>query len=92
MLRWFTKHPEVISIFPSYKGNTVDQLKANKMPRLKEHGKHIFAAITGVATALKDEAKFNALLQDNVKLHVPHKPNIDATVYKVRMRCCVRII
>ena len=83
MIRWFTKHPEVISIFPSYKGNTIDQLKANKMTRLKQHGKHIFDAITGVATALGDEAKLDALLKANVEIHVPHKPNIDAATYNV---------
>ena len=83
MIRWFTKHPEVISIFPSYKGNTIDQLKANKMTRLKQHGKHIFDAITGVATAFGDEAKLDALLKTTVEIHVPHKPNIDAVTYNV---------
>lgn len=86
MYRWFAAHPEVISIFPSYKGLTVEQIKAQKLARLKEHGTNIFNSITEIAGALNDEAKLNALLEKNVKLHVPHKPNISAAVYNVRLR------
>ena len=81
--RWFTARPEVIDIFPSYKGLTATQVKEQKLARLKEHGTNIFKAITAVAGALNDEAKLTQLLEQNTTLHTPHKPNISAAVYTV---------
>ena len=83
MHSWFTKHPEVINIFPTYKGFAIDQIKALKMEHLKTLGTIIFSAIASIIQALSDDAKLTQLLEQNKKLFIQYKPNISAFSFNV---------
>ena len=83
MCSWFNAHPDVIDIFPTNEGLTIDQIKSQKMDYLKKHGTHVFKAIAAIAQALNDETKLTQLLEQKTTVHSPHKPKISEASFKV---------
>ena len=79
--RWWEKDPNILRVFPRFRGKTIAELKT--MPRVRSHGSHVFTAIDAIVRNLEDEDISGQLLLDCKRDHLKFRDLVSVEEYKV---------